>query len=603
MIVREEIPLEDRWNVEAMYPSLEAWENSLAKVSREGLRPRWPEIASYKGRLNEGPQVLKTLCDLIYGLDRVLSTLYTYAHLRHDEDIANDSNKSAYSRIANIIHEFNREVSWFEPEFLSLSKEKIGEYIQSPELAEYRFYLEKIARMKEHTLSQESEGLLALGEQSLQTAHRAFSALSDADFSFGTIKDSEGKDHPLTHGQYSIYIRSHDRQLRENAFKKYHGKYLEFENTLCELLTGQANKALFHARARGYSSCVEAALYPHQIDPTVYHSLIQAVHSGLGSLHKYIQLRKKHQKLDKVHLYDLYVPLTENLEITMPYKEGENVVIESTAPLGTEYQNMLKKGLQEQRWVDRYENRNKRSGAYSSGCYESMPYILMNYKGMLRDVFTLAHEAGHSMHSLLSRKQQPYQYSQYPIFVAEVASTFNEELLLHYLSQNYTGKEEKIFLINQKIEDLRATLFRQTMFAEFELLIHQKVENHIPLTPSLLKSEYSKLNKKYFGDEIVIDTEAEIEWARIPHFYYNFYVYQYATGISAASALFEKVMNGGDQERNAYLTFLKSGGSGYPIDLLKTAGVDMRSNAPVTATIKKFDRLVDELDSLLSSKG
>jgi oligoendopeptidase F len=476
----------------------------------------------------------------------------------------------------------------------------IENYFKDSRLQPYRFYLEKILRMRPHTLTADKEELLAMAGKALQTSPKAFSALNNADFKFDRIKDSKGLEHELTHGLYQLYLRSEDRELRKNAFETLHGKFAEFENTLSELIYGEIQSHVFYARARKYKSSLEAALFPKRIPETVYSSLIGAVRKGLPSLHRYVSLRKKILQIQEIHFYDLYVPLVSHVDMKMDYPKAEELVIESAAPLGPEYQLLLSTGLTREKWVDRYENKNKRSGAYSSGCFDSFPYILMNYRGILKDVFTLAHEAGHSMHSQLSRMHQPYHYSHYPIFVAEVASTFNEELLMHLLLQKATRKEEKLFLINEKLEDIRGTLFRQTMFAEYELRLHEYVEKEIPLTPHLLKETYRSLNKDYFGPETYIDAEIDYEWSRIPHFYYNFYVYQYATGISAALALSEKVLSGDKNAREDYLTFLKKGGSLYPIDLLKIAGVDMSENFAVEATIKKFDSLVSELENLTS---
>lgn len=599
---RSEVTLENRWNVEALYNTFNDWKKDFEDSFSTEQHPRWPEFAQYQGKLGNSAKTLKEAITYLLNIQRKLEKLYTYAHLRHDEDIANDEHKTSYQKILGIVHEFAQESSWFEPELLSLSKETIDQFLLSPDLKEYRFHLEKILRVKDHTLSQENEMILALSGKALQATQKAFSAINDADFKFGSVKDANGEDKEITHASYGLFTRDQDRILRENAFKKYHNKYQDYENTICELLQGQVQKHLFISKARKYSSCLEAALYPNNIDVSVYHSLIKAVNDNLDALHEYIALRKKVLKIEELHLYDMYVPLTKELDITMPYEEAESVIIESVSPLGKDYQNILHKGLKEGRWADRYENKNKRSGAYSSGCYDSMPYILMNYKELLRDVFTLAHEAGHSMHSFLSHKHQPYQYGDYSIFLAEVASTFNEDLLTRFLLKNAKSSQEKIFLTNQKIEDIRGTLFRQTMFAEFELLIHEFAEKNIPLTPVLLKEEYRKLNSKYFGNEVVIDPAIAIEWARIPHFYYNFYVYQYATGISAALALSDRVINNGDKEREDYLTFLKGGCSLYPIDLLKIAGVDMTTPDPVNQAISKFRSLVKDLKKLLDSE-
>lgn len=596
---RAEVAQEDKWNVESLYKDFLSWSDVFKKELPEGNKIRWPELAAYRGKLGDNPETLKKALDLLFSIDRKISNLYTYAHLRHDEDITHNDHKTGYNKILGVAHDFQQESSWIEPEILELPDEKIKEYLNSPVLAEYRFHLDKLVRVKKHMLPKEQEELLALSGKALQGTHKAFSAMNDADFKFGKVKDSSGQEHELTHGLYGIYTRSQDRVLRENTFKKHHEKFEEYENTLTELLNGTVQSHVFVAKAKKYDSSLDAALFPKNIDTKVYHSLIEAVNSRLNAHHRYIKLRQKVLNIGPLHLYDMHVPLTKNLDIRMSYKEGEDACIASVAPLGTEYQNALRKGFKEHRWVDRYENQNKRSGAYSSGCYDSQPYILMNYKELLRDVFTLAHEAGHSMHSLLSHQTQPYQYGDYPIFLAEVASTFNEDLLTRYMLKHAKTNEEKIFLINQKIEDIRGTLFRQTMFAEFELMIHQFAEQNIPLTPTLLKDEYRKLCVKYFGPDVVIDKEADIEWARIPHFYYNFYVYQYATGISAALALAERVVNGGVNEREAYLNFLKSGSSKYPIDILQGAGVDMRTPKPVIAAIDKFENLVSELEKLI----
>ncbi len=597
---RAELPSEDQWNVEALYPFFENWEKSLKAVCEQTVAPHWPSLAAFRGRLSEGPSVVKEVFDRSCALSRELEKLHTYAHLRHDEEITHNTHKSAYQQIMALLFDFQQESAWIEPELLALPADVIDRYLKSPELAEYRFHIEKIVRMRPHTLSADKEELLAMAGKPMQTSPKAFSALNNADLQFGAIQGSDGQEYPLTHGLYQTYLRSPDRTLRENAFKGMHRTFQGFENTLAELLQGEIQSHVFQAQARHYSSCLEAALFPKKIPQSVYRTLIQAVRDGLPVLHRYISLRKKVMNLPELHLYDMYAPLVREVDIKMNYSEAEAVIIESVAPLGSSYQETLKKGLEQERWVDRYENKNKRSGAYSSGCYDSYPYILMNFRGILRDTFTLAHEAGHSMHSHLSKTHQPYHYSHYPIFVAEVASTFNEELLMQLLLKQFTKKEERLFLVNEKLEDIRATLFRQTMFAEFELKIHELVEAGTPLTPSLLKELYYQLNVDYFGPDAVIDSEIQIEWARIPHFYYNFYVFQYATGISAAFSLVENVLGGDVTSRDNYLAFLQGGCSLFPIDLLKLAGVDMTTQAPVQAAIRKFDSLLTEIESLLT---
>ena len=592
---RSEVTSIDKWDVEKLYPSLKAWEKEYTLIAENSKKPRWKIFENFKNNLSKDEKTLKLAIETILDISRKLTTLYTYAHLRHDEDITNDLYKTAYNKALSALHDFGQEISWFEPELLTLPEKTLSKFLKSKTLTDYKFYIEKIIRIKEHTLSKESEELLALSAKALQAPHMAFSSINDADFKFKTIKDKKEKDHELTLGSYSIYLRDSDRVLRKNAFLTLQGKYQAYQNTLAELLIGEVNSHIFVSKARRYSSSLEAALFSKNIEVSVYHALIKAVNGNLKSLHKYIALRSKILEIPKLHLYDLYVPLTKNSESHIPYKVAEELIIESVKPLGASYQNLLKKGLQKDHWVDRYENKNKRSGAYSSGCYDSMPYILMNYKNQIRDLFTLAHEAGHSMHSLLTHTHQPYQYGDYPIFLAEVASTFNEELLMRLMLERAKNKEERIFLINQKIEDIRGTLFRQTMFAEFELWLHETAEKNIPLTPTLMNEMYRTLNRRYFGDSVELDKESDVEWARIPHFYYNFYLYQYATGISAALALADNVCSGGLNEQKAYLSFLKSGSSRYPIPILKSAGVDMTSEKPVVSAIKKFNSLVDLL--------
>lgn len=597
---REEVVFENKWNVEAFYASVEDWEKEFSQAARFEENPRWPNLLAYKGHLKEGELVLKEALQVFLSISRNLEKLYTYAHLRHDEETTIDEHKVRYDQALALLHDFSHESAWFEPEILSLSKELLSRYLKSSTFVAYRFYLEKMIRGKKYVLPFEQEKILALAGKSLETAQKSFHAINNSDFKFGFVLDCEGKERELSHGSYNLYLREKDRVLRCNAFKRMCEQFACYENTLAQLFSGQVQGHLFQTRVRGYSCCLESALFPKNIDMSVYRSLIEAVRSRIGVLHRYTSVRKKILGVEELHLYDMYVPLVSEVDMKMTYMEAQEAVIESVEPLGKNYQEFMGKGLTEGRWVDRYENANKRSGAYSSGCYDSMPYILMNFKGTLNDVFTLAHEAGHSMHSFLSRKYQPYHYAEYSIFVAEVASTFNEELLMHLMLNRTNNKEERMYLINQKIEDIRATLFRQTMFAEFELLVHESAEKGIPLTPTFLKEEYFKLNEVYFGKDVFIDREIEIEWARIPHFYYNFYVYQYATGISAALTLAEKVLQGGVKEREAYIGFLQGGYSRYPIDLLKDAGVDMTSSKPVEVTISKFESLVDELESLSS---
>ncbi len=590
---RNALDLEDRWNVEALYASPEAWrEDYEAHKGKEGTL-RWPEIASFKGMLQD-PRAAASLLKIYFALDRKLTQLYTYAHLRMDEDLGHDLFKKDYGMIVGLLHDFSKECSWIQPALLSLSERDFANILSHPELGGYRFFLEKIARTRPHTLSAELEELAALAGRALDAPSQAFGALNDADLVFPDALDSLGKQHPLTHGTYLSYLRSQDRMLRASAFKNFHGTFASHANVFCELLQGQVQAHLYHARAHKFRSCLESALFPYHIDPSVYKNLIHTVRQSLPLMHRYIALRKQLLGLSEIHIYDLMVPLVEESFRAASYAEARQSVIDSTALLGQSYQKEVRKGLTEDRWVDVYETPRKRSGAYSSGCYDSMPYILLNYQGTLNDVLTLAHETGHSMHSFLSRRRQSYVDAQYPIFVAEVASTFNEQLLLRELKSKLKSKKELATLLNYQIEGIRSTIFRQTMFAEFELQLHEWAEQGIPLTPALLKEHYMQLNRDYYGSEIVLDPELAIEWARIPHFYYNFYVYQYATGLSAALYLFEKALVSAET-REKYLEFLSSGGSLYPLDLLARAGVDMKSPVPVEAAMKRFALLLEEL--------
>ncbi|MDR3624550.1 MAG: oligoendopeptidase F [Chlamydiales bacterium] len=594
LITRDEVDPKNTWNLSAFYKNKELFEKDFLKFKGRDTAPFWPELQAFKGRLKEGPEVLLGALKTYFEISRGLDKIYTYSHLKHDEEITITENKEIHEKTQILLQHFQEESAWLEPEIFMIPET----LLKSPVLESFHFHLEKLLSLKEHILSSREEELLALARRALQTPYKAFSSMNNADFKFPCVKDANNVEKELTHGSYYSYMQSRDRVLRENTFNTLHKQYATYENTLCNLIDGQMLSHQFNAKARNYKSSLEAALKPNNIDTSVYTSLIEAVRCEIGALHEYMHLRKKVLGVDTLHLYDMSVPLTKELDFHMEYEQAEQIVIESVAPLGKEYQEILKKGLNRDLWVDRYENKNKRSGAYSSGCFDSNPYILMNYKGLVRDVFTLTHECGHSMHSYFSRATQSYHYSNYSIFVAEVASTFNEELLSRYFLERVASKEEKIFFINSKIEDIRATLFRQTLFAEFELMIHTLVEENIPLTPALLKKEYRKLNEFYFGESVCIDDAIDIEWARIPHFYYDFYVYQYATGISAALALVDKVLKGSDQDLNNYLTFLKSGSSKYPIDTLKLAGVDMRSTTPVKAAIERFKTLVNELKLL-----
>ncbi|MDF2577167.1 MAG: yjbG [Chlamydiales bacterium] len=598
--LRTDVLPNNTWNVNALYGNWDVWDKEYAELcqSQSGQKV-WPQLEALRHTFAKKGENVKLALDLYFSLDRIISKLYTYAHLRHDEDITHDLHKQKFQKISSLYHLFAQESSWIQPELLTLSKQTLEDYIKDPLLKEYKFYLEKVCHLKEHSLSAEKEELVALAAQPLDAIRKSFSALNNADLNLGTVTDAQNQELPLTHAAYQGYIRSQDRTLRKNSFQTLHAKYLEKENTFCELFQGQLQAYNFYAKSHHYKSNLESALFPKNIDTKVYTNLIATVRKGLSALHSYYNLRKKILNLPELHLYDMYVALLPELDVKVDYDKAVQWIIESVAPLGNEYQSRLEKGLMQEGWVDRYENKFKRTGAYSSGCYDSYPYILMNFTGELNDAFTLAHEAGHSMHSALSWQNQPYQYSEYTIFVAEVASTFNEELLLQHLLKQSHDPLKKAYLINHKLEEIRGTLFRQTMFAEFELKMHTLIEQREPLTPQKVKDIYIQLNRDYFGDSVVVDEEISIEWARIPHFYSPFYVYQYATGVSAALTLADKVLQGGEKERQLYLNFLKSGGSLYPLEQLQIAGADLISPHPVENVINKFNDLVKEMEKIL----
>lgn len=596
---RKEVDLDDQWDVASLYPSLEAWKKDFSELTKDRTEKGcWPHLGLYQGKIGQDSGKLTSLLNDTLEIERRLYKLYTYAHLRHDEDVANETYKEAYDRISLLYYDFQNETSWVQPEILQLPEKTLETYLKDAKLENHHIYLKKLSVLKPHTLSADKEHLISLAGKALQAPQKAFGVFNNADLKFGMIEDEKGEEVELTHGSYGLYLQSKDRTLRKNAALGLHRRFQEFENTASELLNGQIQRDVFEAKARNYTSSLHAALTPHQIAPEVYHNLIATVRKNLPVLHRYVSLRKRLLGYETLHLYDLYVSLIPKFEKHYSYPEAVQLVLDAVKPLGQEYHQILEKGLGEERWVDRYENARKRSGAYSSGCYDSIPYILMNYNGTLRDVMTLVHEAGHSVHSHYSNKYQPFQYSNYPIFVAEVASTFNEELLFRHLMESATTSEEKCYLLNQKIDDIRATLFRQTQFAEFELMTHTLAEKGVPLTAATLKEIYRKLNEDYYGPDLIIDPEIEVEFLRIPHFYTSFYVYQYATGISAANALVERLMKDGDKAREDYLKFLSSGSSKYPLKLLEIAGVNMRESAPIQTLIDRFSELVNQLEEI-----
>jgi oligoendopeptidase F len=590
---RSEIPVADTWDLSSLFADDAAWEAAFADWSRQ-----LDGYAKFRGRLGESAETLAALLRFDTAFDRLGDRIGTYAFLKETEDVSNSTYQGMKARYIGIASRAAEAASFIRPELLSLPDEKLRAYIHSPALADYKVILERLLRFKPHTLSEKEERLLAMQVETNQTPHNVFTQLTDADLKFGQIELEPGQVIELTQGSFIICLEHPNREVRKTAFHQFYKEFEDHANTLAATLAGSIKQDVYQARVRNYPSAREAALFPDNVPVSVYDNLLAAVRANLPAVHKYYQVRRRAMKLPDIHFYDIYIPILSDLQRRTTWDEAVELVIESLKPLGPAYTDVLAKGLRG-RWCDRYENKGKHSGAFSSGCYDSDPYILMNYKDEVLDhVFTLAHEAGHSMHSHLS-KAQPYQYANYTIFVAEVASTFNEQLLGNYLMARATDDRERAYYINREIDDIRKTIVRQTMFAEFEKVTHDLAERNEPLTLETFKTEYRQLLDAYFGPDFVLDDELALECLRIPHFYRAFYVYKYATGLSAAVALAERVTKGGQAELDAYLGFLRGGSSKDPLDLLRDAGVDMATPVPVDAALKRFAMLVDELDRLL----
>ncbi|MCH8841128.1 MAG: oligoendopeptidase F [Planctomycetes bacterium] len=532
--------------------------------------------------------------------DRQAERLGAYASLKTTEDTADSEYQRMMGRYQHVASEAAQAASFIRPEILAIPTKKFQQFLKSKPLELYRVMLERLVRYKPHTLSDGEERLLAMQSQMADTANQAFRQLTDADFKFGMVKNEQGETIELSHSSFSALLHSPRRDVRRTAFHQYYDVFEGHENVLAATLSGSVERDVYYAKARGYTSAIEGALFSDKVPLKVYDNLITAVRGRREVICRYLDLRRRKMRLKNLHHYDTYVPILSDLDQRRTWKQAVLAVLQSLEPLGDEYRSVLRGGLTGERWCDRYPNRGKQSGAFSCGTFDGAPYILMNYQPTVLDhVFTLAHEAGHSMHSYYSAKHQPYVYYDYTIFVAEVASTFNEQLLSRHLMERAKTDGERAYLVNRDIDAIRGTIIRQTMFAEFEKTIHALVEAGEPLTIDCLKQEYGKLLEAYFGPDFVIDAQLKLECLRIPHFYQAFYVYKYATGLSAAIALSQRVLDGGEQELNDYLSFLKGGCSKLPLDLLRDAGVDMAKPGPVNTALDRFESLVDELDALL----
>lgn len=590
---RSAVPVEYTWDLSKLYPSDSAWNDGLAVYEK-----MIEKIESYRGTLGRSAETLADWLDFYKEMGILEERLAYYCELRQTEDEGAGEARTMTGRFAMAQARAQAAASWAVPEIQAIPDTSIQSFLQHDRMAEYRIYLHKLLRWKPYILSDKEERLLALHAEGESVPRDAFSVLTNVDIDFGTIDTPEGK-RPLSQSTWSSFMEKSDRDLRQRAYKAFYKQFDAHKTTLAALYGGSVKQDVIKARIRGFSSARAMALFPDNVDESVYDNLVATINENLPTLHRYYELRQKALGLSELRHYDVYVPIVQNATRHTSWEEAVDLISQALSPLGDEYVQTLRSGLLG-RWADRYENKGKRSGAFSAGSYTGDPYILMNYKeDVIRDVFTLAHEGGHSMHSWYSAKHNPFMHYGYTIFEAEVASTFNEELLFRHLMKSADSRELKAYLVNKRVDDILATLFRQTMFAEFELRVHSLEAGGTPLTVEVLRSEYRKLLTKYFGPAMVFEDESDLEGLRIPHFYGAFYVYKYATGISASLALAERVLSGGKQEREDYFSFLKSGGSRFPIESLKIAGVDMSRPEPIQAACDTFARLVKELEGLL----
>ncbi len=591
---RSEVNIEDTWNLADMYETVEAWEADLKKISEIA-----EVIVSYEGKTTACAQNLLNVLENDSKIGEKIELAYNYAKRLFDEDQSNNTHQAMAGRIFSLYTDVCSKTSFIKPEILATDTGILEGYFKKlPELELYRKYIEEIQRTKAHSLSAEIEKLLAMSAEMSQTAADTNSIFNDADLVFPEITDENGEKVRITHGRYIRFLESSDRRVREDAFKGLYSVYKQFINTSASLYKGQVNQLIFYAKARKYNNTLEAAVDENNVSPQIYKNLVDTVNNNLDKLHRYVSLRKKCLGLSELHMYDIYTPMIADVAKEISFDEAKDTVLKALAPLGEDYLDILKEGFNN-RWIDVYENVGKTSGAYSAGAYGTHPYVLLNYNNTLDNMFTLAHEMGHAIHSYYSNSNQPYIYSQYKIFVAEVASTCNEILLMEYLLKNTTDKKERAYLLNHYMDSFKGTVYRQTQFAEFEMRTNAMQEAGETLTADSLSKLYYELNKKYYGDDMVSDDEIAYEWARIPHFYYNFYVYQYATSFSASVAIAKNILKEGAPAVERYKNFLKSGCSDSPVELLKIAGVDLSTAKPIEDALSVFGEIIDEMEKLL----
>lgn len=593
---REEVADQYKWHLEDIYASESAWQADFDK-----LRSDLEQVSKYKGRLSESAQTLAACLKYRDEIGIIAGKLYSFARMHRDENSANTRYQAMTGKVEALLAEAGAATAFIEPEIIALPEDKLNQFRkQEGQLKDYAYYFNNLARQKKHVLSPAEEEILAHASEVTQAPENIFTMLARADIKFPKIQDEQGNTVDLSEGRYRTFIMSPDRRVREQAFTGLFNTYNQYRNTFAATLGGNVKKNVFFSKIRKYDSTLSSALEGDNVPVAVYDNLISTVHNNLAPLHRYVALKKKALQLDEVHMYDLYVPVIRDVDFTIPYEEGLDLVRAALEPLGPDYKKNLETGLTAG-WIDVYENQGKQTGAYSWGSYGVHPFVLLNYNNRYDDVSTLAHEMGHALHSYYSQSNQPYPTSSYVTFTAEVASTTNEVLLIDYMLKKTTDKRQKLFLINQYLESIRGTIYRQTMFAEFEKLLYEKAESGETITADMLDSLWHDLNVKYYGPDMVVDKEVDVEWARIPHFYSSFYVYQYVTGYSAATAFADQIVKEGKPAQERYINkFLKSGGSDYPLVILKNAGVDMSSPKPIEITLQKFAALLDELENMIA---
>ncbi|EQE18097.1 oligoendopeptidase F [Clostridioides difficile] len=582
-----------KWKIDKMYSSKEEIEKDISKVKN-----LIQEVKEYKGKLSESKENLYKVLNISENASRIVQNLYVYTHMKQHEDTRINDNQGRATKTEMLSTDLGVATSYIVPEILAIEENKLSEYLKDEKLSFYAKYIKDILRDKPHTLSEREEEILAATSELSTIPENVYDMLAYADMEFPEIEDEEGNKVKLSHSNYSLFIKSKNSRVRKDAFEGEFSTYEKYKNTFASTLYGGIKSEIFYAKTRKYNSAIEASLFSDDVSLDVYNNLISAIDKSIPNLNKYVELKKKFLGLNEIHMYDLYVPLTDKFDMDIPYDKAQDIILEALKPLGEEYLKVIKSAFDEG-WIDVYDNEGKKGGAYSWGSYDSHPYILMSYKNDLNSLFTLIHELGHSVHSHYSRTSQPFLYSDYKIFVAEVASTLNELLLINYLLENSKSKDETIYLLNYYLEQFRTTVHRQTMFAEFEKIVHQRVESGEPLTADEFTNIYYKLNEKYYGKFAIVDKQIGIEWARIPHFYSNFYVYKYATGFSAASALSQQILSEGSTAVDRYINFLKSGGSEYPLEQLKSAGVDMTKKESIEEALNVFAELVNKLEKEL----